>query len=302
MPDLSSLTEYFFNAQEEFSTSLSASISNSDTTIGLDSVSGYSNGDVVALTIEPDNSTKKEVVVGTVDTANSRLTSAIRGVEGTAQSHTGGVTVADYIAAAHQEAMTTGLLVEHNPEGTHGDITATNLAIDGSVNSYPPVGSITDFAGSSAPTGWLLCYGQALNAATNTEYQALYDVIGNTYGGSDNTDFVVPDLRGRVIAGQDDMGGTSADRLTGLSGGVDGDTLGDTGGAETHTLVTAEMPNHTHSIGGSFTNNRVTSVATGSANNAGVVDNQDLTSGSKGGGGAHNNVQPTIILNKIIKY
>lgn len=165
-----------------------------------------------------------------------------------------------------------------------------------------PVGSVVDFAGSTAPLGWLLCYGQALDAATNVEYQELYDVIGNTYGGTNNTDFVVPDARGRVIAGQDDMGGVSADRLTGTSGGVDGDILGAAGGAETHTLTTAQLANHTHGTGGSHTANRVTSTAPGSANNAGVVNNQDNFSGSAGGGDPHNNVQPTLILNKIIKY
>jgi len=180
-----------------------------------------------------------------------------------------------------------------------------------------PTGSILDFAGANAPDGWLLCYGQALNANINTQYQALYDIIGNTYGGSSNQNFVVPDLRGRVIAGQDDMGGTSANRLTGASGGVNGDTFGATGGAETHTLTTAELAVHTHPFdyavngSGGGLNNVYGMPFGGASGNGSMVNVAGLppTSGetrtgvkNNGSGSAHNNVQPTIILNKIIKY
>ena len=160
-----------------------------------------------------------------------------------------------------------------------------------------PVGSVLDFAGTAAPTGWLLAYGQTLNAAANTEYADLYAVIGNTYGGSDNTDFVVPDLRGRVVAGKDDMGGTSADRLTSSeTDGVDGDTLGATGGSE-------DLQSHTHSYlwgqGGNASNGRISGyLAAGS----GVTSADSEISIYNSGDGDAGNVQPTIILNKIIKY
>lgn len=175
-----------------------------------------------------------------------------------------------------------------------------NAPINGNqptLNLITPVGSILDYAGASAPAGWLLCYGQVLDASADTEYQALFDIIGNTFGGTDNTDFVIPDLRGRVAAGQDDMGGTSANRLTGQTGGVNGDTFGAAGGVETHTLTTAQIPSHSHNVGVSA------SGASGAAVNA-VVDAFDNVKATQvtGGGGAHNNVQPTIILNKIIKY
>jgi len=89
-----------------------------------------------------------------------------------------------------------------------------------------------------------LCYGQAVSRTT---YADLYAVVGTTYGSGDgSTSFNLPDLRGRVIAGQDDMGGLSANRLTGTSGGVDGDVLGASGGFQQHTLITNEMPIHTH--------------------------------------------------------
>lgn len=155
-------------------------------------------------------------------------------------------------------------------------------------------GMLMPYAGATAPTGWLLCYGQAISRTT---YADLYSVIGTTYGvGDGSTTFNIPDLRGRVIAGKDDMGGTSADRLTDQSGGLDGDVLGDTGGSETHTLVEAELASHTHTV---------PSGAAGASNYAlgGPAGSFSVsqTTGSTGGDTAHNNVQPTIILTYIIK-
>ena len=122
-----------------------------------------------------------------------------------------------------------------------GQITQAKLA---SSVTLIPSGVILPFAGDVAPTDYLLCYGQTLN---RSQYADLYAAIGETYGAGDgSTTFVLPDLRGRVIAGQDDMGGNSANRLTNQTGGLDGDALGATGGAETHTLSTAQIPNHSH--------------------------------------------------------
>ena len=64
----------------------------------------------------------------------------------------------------------------------------------------------------------------------------MFTAIGTTYGvGDGSTTFALPDMRGRIAAGQDDMGGTSANRLTGAGSGFDGDILGGVGGTETHT-------------------------------------------------------------------
>lgn len=110
-------------------------------------------------------------------------------------------------------------------------------------------GIVLDFAGSEAsvPSGWLICGGQAVSRTT---YAALFAVIGTTYGaGNGTTTFNVPDLRSRVIAGKDDMGGSAASRLTNTpTGGVSGSGLGNVGGSQGHVLQINQLPAHTHNI------------------------------------------------------
>lgn len=168
---------------------------------------------------------------------------------------------------------------------------ATKQYVDGAVSATPgafPAGTITPFAGSTAPSGWLLCYGQAVSRTT---YAALYSAIGVAYGSGDgSTTFNLPDLRGRVPAGVDNMGGSDAARLDWAN------TLGTNGGAQTHTLQTSEMPAHDHpaSLGGSAGGDGSgLAWASTSTTNAIAIQNT-------GGGGAHNNMQPTILLNYVI--
>ncbi len=169
-------------------------------------------------------------------------------------------------------------------------------------------GIVLDYAGATAPAGFLLCYGQIVNIA---DYPMLFAAIGAVYGGNGTTTFGIPDCRGRAAAGKDNMGGVAAGRMT-AAGGLLATTLGTAGGAETHVLTTAQMPAHNHAItdpghvhsgptnnsgsspggGGQLTGNA--SVNTGSSATGISIQNN-------GGGGAHPNVQPSIVLNKIIK-
>ena len=167
-----------------------------------------------------------------------------------------------------------------------------------------PTGCVLPYAASVAPSGFLFCFGQAVSRST---YSDLFGVITSIYGDGDGSStFNLPDLRGRVVAGKDNMGGGVAGRLTDQSGGVDGDALGAGGGAETHTLTEAQLAAHTHGAG-SYVINTGGDAAQNST--SGAVFRQDLSqttpvsgsSGSTGSGSAHNNVQPTLILTYIIK-
>lgn len=159
-----------------------------------------------------------------------------------------------------------------------------------------PSGTLVAFAGSSAPSGWFLCYGQAISRTT---YSDLFSAIGTIWGNGDgSTTFNVPDLRGCLVAGADNMGGSPAGRLGGgASGGITGSaTVGATGGEQSHQLVTSELAAHVHGnagptypLGGSG----------GGTTLYGSPGSQNTS--STGGDQPHNNVQPTAVANWIIK-
>jgi microcystin-dependent protein len=159
--------------------------------------------------------------------------------------------------------------------------TMSALLISGS-SLGEATGTIKDWPSNTIPNGWLECGGQAVSRTT---FAALFAVIGVTYGvGNGSTTFNLPDLRGRVTAGKDDMGGLIADRLVGgAPEGVDGAMLGAVGGHKVHQLTIGEAP--TLNVQSVF-----------------QIGSESAVVGYEGPvGGVHNNVQPTIILNKIIK-
>jgi microcystin-dependent protein len=99
--------------------------------------------------------------------------------------------------------------------------------------STPFLGEIRMFGFNFAPVGWALADGSLLPIAQN---QALFSLLGVQFGGDGITTFALPDLRGRVASHQ------------GQGPGLSNRAVGDTGGAETVTLTTAQMPNHTHPL------------------------------------------------------
>ena len=175
------------------------------------------------------------------------------------------------------------------------------------VGKNVPVGAVLAWTSNTIPEGWLLANGQQ---GTQEAYPELYDhavaevAAGNALWSVNNTNktFVVPNLQNRVIYGQ----GTKA--------------LGVSGGAETHLLTVAEMPSHnhtgatgsmnrsnphSHSQGGSANTFMVPSGAVYGLNTASQTANTDINHEhsipSQGGGGAHNNMPPYLVMAWIIK-
>ncbi len=170
-------------------------------------------------------------------------------------------------------------------------INATIAGIDG-----VPVGTILMWPAADAPEKYVLCDGRWLSKTT---YAALFDWLGSTYGAATSTEFRVPDMRGRFVAGKGDGGAgfTAADY----------DTLGETGGEEKVTLAAAEsgLPSHSHTLSyrsshDSNTNNNG-DIARG--NDTSVVDESKTTSSAGGTSAqsAHENRPPYIVLSYIIK-
>lgn len=169
------------------------------------------------------------------------------------------------------------------------ELTERKVVIHGVNNAGALSGEVKMVAIATAPAGWLLCQGQSLLRAS---YPRLFAAIGTTYGAADSTHFTLPDLRGRVVVGRD-------------STQTEFDVLGEAGGAKTVTLTTSQIPSHSHQIGvqsGSDNNDFVA----GSANAYGITvwaSRQvayDMLE-PVGGGGSHNNLQPYLTLNYIIK-
>ncbi|WP_294215367.1 tail fiber protein [uncultured Chryseobacterium sp.] len=100
------------------------------------------------------------------------------------------------------------------------------------------IGEIRLFGGNFAPLGWVFCDGTKYSLA---QYTAAFSILGTTFGGDGQTNFAVPDFRGRVAVG------------TGLGAGLTPITLGQTGGTENVTMTSAQMPAHSHAASATIT-------------------------------------------------
>jgi microcystin-dependent protein len=186
---------------------------------------------------------------------------------------------------------------------TNGDGTAIQLTSGGSIStpssSSTPPGILFPYAGSSAPTGYLLCDGTAVSRTT---YSALFAIVGTSFGAGDgSTTFNVPNMNGRVPMGA----GTYTDPVSGSITRTFAANLG----AEKHQLLESELATHDHPI---FITQKYRSNDVGS-NNATVCNGAEASdapgnvlvpniyANNAGDSVAHNNVQPSLVLNYIIK-
>jgi microcystin-dependent protein len=161
--------------------------------------------------------------------------------------------------------------------------------------SEPFLAEIRMFAGNFAPQGWAFCDGSILPIAQNT---ALFSLLGTTYGGNGQTTFALPDLRGRYAM--------NAGNGPGLTPRV----LGEVSGEENHTLVTAETPAHSHSVGcvvdagadSGRPNGNLPSVSASTIYASTPADQAMNSSmiGISGGSQPHNNMPPYLCVNFII--
>lgn len=196
-----------------------------------------------------------------------------------------------------------------NSVGNLYDTTIEVADLSAAISKVLESGMMLPYGGASAPAGYLDCDGTSHATAS---YPDLFAVIAYDFGGS-GANFNVPDLRGRVPAGQDNIGGTSANVVTDASA----DSMGGELGAETHALSLGEGPAHTHTgttsttgghahTGGSNYNG---DQSTGGGSNSGGASStgnsgnhaHTFTSDSTGSGTAHNNMQPSLFMNYIIK-
>lgn len=156
-----------------------------------------------------------------------------------------------------------------------------------------PIGSIVAFSGENIPNGWLLCDGSVVSRTT---YSELFNAIGLNYVEDgvewlDEERFPLPNAKGKTIVGKD-------------STDTDFSKLGKTVGEKTHTLTVSEMPKHNHT-GGILTTNTIAGNARYYFQQLGATNDENFSNslkiGEAGGGQAHNNLQPSLTLNFIIK-
>jgi microcystin-dependent protein len=189
-------------------------------------------------------------------------------------------------------------------------------ALANNVVQTTPVGVIEAFAGVNAPAGWLFCDGSAVS---RIQYPELFSALSTTYGSGDgSTTFNLPDLRGRVPAGKDNMGGVAANRLTSGNSGIAATSLGANGGDERLHQHTHVQNAHSHQVRvNSFAGDRqiacgplgadgdkysFTDSGNDASTNTALLYAANVTPTNQNtGSGNSQNVQPTLIVNYIIK-
>lgn len=180
-------------------------------------------------------------------------------------------------------------------------ILLNNKRIDGVSLDTVPVGTISPFIGLVAPQGYLLCQGQKVS---KNRYKQLYNICKSLFGPETETEFYLPDLRGRVIAGlnENDTAMNTIGKILG--------TYEHNHSTGNHTLTIDEIPSHTHGIYGALTGE--TKAITNYGNDWAVGTTREWNQSSNtntGGGQAHNhgdtglasNYQPTTVMNYIVK-
>jgi microcystin-dependent protein len=162
--------------------------------------------------------------------------------------------------------------------------------------AQPFIGEVRMFAGNFAPLGWLFCDGSLLPIS---EYETLFNLIGTTYGGDGQSTFALPDLRGRVPIHQGPLAGGSTY------------VIGQSGGVESVTLTTQQIPNHGHALvasggagsasgpGGNVPALAVGNLYVGSPTSP-TVNLSEMAIGSAGGSQPHDNLQPFLCVSFII--
>jgi microcystin-dependent protein len=183
-----------------------------------------------------------------------------------------------------------------------------------------PIGASVDFWGSSAPnSSFVLAYGQAISRST---YSSLFSLLSTTYGAGDgSTTFNLPDVRGRVIAGKDDMGGSASSRITNAVFTPNGTTLGAVAGSQTTSLSTPNLPPYTPSgtvsttvgtipvQGFAQSGTSLSSAVSQGSNNGSLFQipltgsaSSTFTGNAQGGTSAALSItQPTIVANKLLR-
>lgn len=207
--------------------------------------------------------------------------------------------------------------------------TSTGIAFSGTVSGTRYIGELIPYTFLTPEPLTVLPYGQTLLRASYPDLwaKAQTDIAaGNTFynNGDGSTTFGIGDMRGRVPAGKDNMGGTAASRLTGGGTGVNGAVLGAAGGLQTCQLVISDLPNlslpvnipagqgsHSHGVSGgtlggtlgrlvSLNDTSVLAGATAIVINAATLPAMSGTASLNGANQGHNNVQPTMVCNYLL--